>query len=241
MNRGEAPLLRRRLRTRARLALKLFLLSLLLVAAAPLYAYLATCYSGHLTLAQTASAADAVRGFDFGPVYLERGSPGRYFISAVLPQCNAGHWLTRFEVLNSQRQSVFREDEVRFIGDFQFRSGERDRYSRTFTLKKDTGYYYFRFTAVNGEYSADAAAPPVVGFAIRQGVISGLGLWLPVAGALFAALLCACLAIVLIRRIAVELALREEDRHVQPPPPATGLTRVRPAGRPSGHFLPSSR
>jgi len=44
-------------------------------------------YSGHLALAQQASAVDVAGGVDFGPVYLRRGVPCRLFISAVLRRC----------------------------------------------------------------------------------------------------------------------------------------------------------
>jgi hypothetical protein len=189
MKRGEAPPVTaraparrpRKSATRARRTLALLIGGALLLAAAPLYLWLAVNYSGELALAQTIPASEALRGFDFGPVYLQQGVRQRYFVNATIPQGTSA-WHTAFEVLDSQRLAVFRQDELRFIGEFQFAPGQVHRFAKAFTLDRGTGYYYFRFSALNGSYPANPADPPVVRFAVRQHVIDGLGLWLPVAG-----------------------------------------------------------
>ena len=177
MKRGASPPKFRR--ARARSVLVQFVWALLLLGAAPAYLWLALNYSGELALAQKAPAAAALRGFDFGPVYLQQGVRQRYFISTTIPHDTGGAWQTRFEVLDSQRQPVFKQDELRFIGDYQFEPGQRTRMAKAFTLDAATGYYYFRFTALNGSYAANPQTPPVVEFAVRQRVADGYGLWLP--------------------------------------------------------------
>jgi hypothetical protein len=173
-------------------------LALLLAAA---YAYYGIYASGRLALAQTAPASEIMRGFDFGPVWLEQGQTGRYFITAQLPQADTAMWHTSFEVLDSSRQPVFHQDEIRFIGEYQFQSGQRDRSHHQFTLEKGTGNYYFRFKAHNGVYVAKPTSAPVVQFAIRQRVLHGWGLWGPVGGLVAIGLLLLVQALVLISRI----------------------------------------
>lgn len=164
--------------------LRLLMFGALALALAPAWAYYGMYASGRLALAQQAPASEIMRGFDFGPVWLEQGEVGRYFITAILPQADTPRWHTSFEVLNSSKQPVFRQDEVRFIGDYMFQSGQRDRSHHQFTLTKGTGYYYFRFRAHNGVYNAAPGSMPVVLFAIRQRVLHGWELWGPVAGLL---------------------------------------------------------
>jgi hypothetical protein len=183
MKRGASPQTRRRVaRARVRLIAWLLVLGLLALGLGPLYAYLVQNYSGQLVLAQRASAAEVARGVDFGPVYLEQGVPGRYFITARLPQIEGDFWHTAFEVLDEQRTPVFRQDELRIAGSFDFTPGKSERSAKRFVLDKETGYYFFRFSAVNGVYDANLSDPPVVQFAVRLGVIHGLGLWLPTLG-----------------------------------------------------------
>jgi hypothetical protein len=189
---------RRRVRGMAKRALTLLFAGLLLVGAAAAYAWLAINYSGKLVLAQEIPAAEAARGFNFGPVYLQQGEVGRYRISAVMPQTEEEYWYTTFEVLNDQQGVVYQQDELRFIGDYQFTPGERDTYAKAFTMDKASGYYYFRFSAVNGTYDANPDDEPVVSFYVRQRVIHGLGLWLPVAGALLMGFLLVAWAIRLV-------------------------------------------
>ena len=105
-------------------------------------------------------------------------------MSARLPDCPEGVWQTSFEVLNSKKQPIYREDELRFIGDHQFLPGQLDREAKGFTLDRETGYYYFRFTAANGTYPVEAGDPPVAQFAVRQRVLAGAWLWGPSAGLL---------------------------------------------------------
>jgi hypothetical protein len=184
MKRGASPPSRKATRARVRAIWWLLAGGALLALAGPLFAYGGLYYSGELVLAQKVSAGEIVRGFDFGPVYLQSGQPGRYFLAARLPDCPEGIWQTSFEVLNSRKQPVYREDELRFIGDHQFQPGQLDREVKGFTLDRETGYYYFRFTALNGSYPAVAGDPPVAQFAIRQRVLSGAWLWGPAAGLL---------------------------------------------------------
>jgi len=186
---------------RPKTILRLLLLGVLALLLAPAYALLGVYCSGRLALAQQAPASEILRGFDFGPVWLEKGEVGRYFISATLPQSDTATWRTSFEVLNAARQPVFHQDEVRFIGDYQFHPGQRERTHHQFTLKKGTGYYYFRFKAHNGVYSAAPGSAPVVEFAIRQRVINGWGLWGPVVGLLLAGLLLIARAILTINSL----------------------------------------
>jgi len=174
---------------------------ILLLLAGPLYGWLAVNYSGELALAQKISAADAVRGFSFGPVYLQSGQTCRYFISAALPPTDEGYWHTSFEVLNEQLDPVFRQDELRFIGDFKLKAGKRDRYHKAFCLTKDTGSFWFRFTAHNGHFPENLNVSPVVEFAVRQNVISGWSLWLPVAGMLLLGAVLVLRALIYINRL----------------------------------------
>jgi hypothetical protein len=184
MKRGASPLSRKAMRARVRAIWWLLVGGALLALAGPLFAYGGLNYSGELVLAQKVSAGEVIRGFDFGPVYLRSGVPGRYFLSARLPDCPESVWQTSFEVLDSQKVPVFREDELRFIGDHQFIPGQFDREVKGFTLDRETGYYYFRFTAVNGVYDTAAGDPPVAQFAIRQRVLTGAWLWGTAAGLL---------------------------------------------------------
>jgi hypothetical protein len=139
--------------------------------------------SGRLALSQPAPSTDLPRGVDFGPVWMVAGQPTRYFISALVPETEGGPWYTRFEVLDAQKRPVLRQDELRFIGDYQFQPGQRERHSGVFTLNAETGYYYFRFQAKNGEYPVAPGGPPAVEFSLRQGVLSGWLLWGPGIGA----------------------------------------------------------
>jgi hypothetical protein len=191
----------RRRGTRPKSILRLLLLGVLALLLAPAYAWYGVFCSGRLALAQQAPASEIMRGFDFGPVWLEEGEVGRYFITAVLPQADTPTWHTSFEVLDSNKQPVFHEDEIRFIGDYQFRSGQADHSHHQFTLQKGTGYYYFRFHAHNGIYSAGPDSAPVVQFAIRQRVLAGVGLWGPVAGLVAIGLGLVIQALVLISRM----------------------------------------
>jgi hypothetical protein len=211
MNQGRHPLSPKRVRARVKWVCWLLLGGLLLLGAGPAYAYLALGYSGRLALAQQVSAADVTRGIDFGPVYLEQGAPGRYYLSAVMPQCPAGYWQTRFEVLDSAKAAVFSEDEIRFIGEFMFQPGQADRFCKDFTLSKNTGYYYFRFSSINGAYPAVAGDPPVLSFAIRQRVLAGYGLWAPAAGLMLLGLLLAFLGVRQIRVLAAEIGRAEDE------------------------------
>lgn len=159
------------------------------------FAWYGQNYSGKLVLAQTIPAVEASRGFDFGPVYLTQGTTSRYFLSALIPPAKQDYWLTSFEVLDERLQPVYRQDEVRFIGDHQFTPGEYDRYSKTFKPDKATGYFYFRFTAQNGAYNENQLGEPVVEFSVRSGVLAGSALWGPVAGLFSVGLLLTCLGV----------------------------------------------
>jgi hypothetical protein len=168
---------------------------------APAYAWYGVFCSGRLALAQQAPATEIMRGFDFGPVWLEKGETGRYFIGARLPQADTATWHTSFEVLDGNKQPVFHQDEIRFIGDYQFRSGQLDRSHHQFRLDKGTGNYYFRFKAHNGVYRFDPTGEPVVTFAIRQRVLAGWALWAPVAALVAIGLLLIAQALLLIARM----------------------------------------
>ncbi len=179
----------------------LFGFGLLLCLLAIGFAWYGQNYSGKLVLAQTIPAAEASRGFDFGPVYLTQGTTSRYYISALIPPAKQDYWLTSFEVLNEQLQPVYRQDEVRFIGDHQFTPGQHDRYTKTFEPDKATGYFYFRFTAKNGAYSENQQSIPVVEFSVRSGVFAGTSLWGPAAGMFSFGLLLLVLAVVFVSRL----------------------------------------
>ncbi len=153
----------------------------LLLAAAGWFAW-GFLWSGRLALAQPAPSTDIPRGFDFGPVWLESGVSGRYFIRALVPETQGAPWYTSFEILDARRQPVQRQEEMRYVGDYQFEPGKRETFSGTFSLAEATGYYYFRFQARNGDYSPLLNGPPVLEFSLRQNVISGLALWLPAIG-----------------------------------------------------------
>jgi hypothetical protein len=222
---------------RARRILALLLSGVALVLLAPAYAWLAINYSGKLALAQTCSAAQVVRGFDFGPVYMREGVPGRYYLSATLPEVESGVWQTTFEVLDAQKQPVYRQDELRFIGDYLFQPGEQDRYQKGFQLDRSTGYYYFRFTAQNGIYDTQPGAPPVVEFAVRQGVIEGWPLWGPAGGAFLLGLLLLGMALAAVHRVRAGVPnpgkLRERNQR-QPSDDSPLAERLRRRLRPSG-------
>lgn len=209
MKRGATPPQERRvLRARVRAVAWLFGLGLVFCALGPLYAYVMLNYSGRLALAQQISAADCARGFNFGPVYLEEGATGRYYISAVLPEVDGNYWHTTFEVLDEQLQPVFKQDELHIIGDYELAAQQRERYAKRFTLDKETGYYYFRFQALNGVYDANQQSPPVVEFAVRQHVAAGAVLWAPAAVMLTLGLLLIWLAIALARQLSAAQARR---------------------------------
>ena len=140
--------------------------------------------SGKLSLTQQISADVFQRGFSFGPVYIEQGRVGRYYMTATLPDTAEGIWISRFEVRDSSGLPVFGQDEVRLYGEHSFQPGMRDRVSKQFSLDSETGYYFFHFKSENGTFGANQMAPPVVEFSVRQGVVYGLALWLPFAGLL---------------------------------------------------------
>jgi hypothetical protein len=221
MKRGASPPRSALARTRLRGVLRLLLAGLVLLCAAPAWIWLAIMYSGELVLAQKVGAAQALRGFDFGPVYLQQDVRQRYFIRAVVPEGTGGVWRSSFEVLDSQKQPVFRQDELRFIGDWQFAAGQRDSCAKAFTLEQATGYYYFRFTPLNGDY-ASRGLSPVVEFAVRQHVLDGWGLWLPGALLALGGLLCWLLVWRQVSRIgaaetAVDQPVRERPGRVLRP------------------------
>jgi len=159
-------------------------IGVLLLLAGPAYAWLGIKLSGNLALKQTAPATEILRGFDFGPVYLRQGESCRYFISATVPAAQAAPWQTSFEVLDNNRRPVFREDQIGYIGPYQFNPGRTDRVNKVFAASQASGYYYFRFSSKSAAYSANQSAVPVVEFSVRQGVLSGWPLWGP-AGGLF--------------------------------------------------------
>jgi hypothetical protein len=179
MKRGTSPRERAKLRRRVRIGLWLLALGIVLAASGPAWAWWALNHSGRLALRQTINAHDVARGFEFGPVYLEEGVAGRYFLTATLPKVDGDYWHTSFEVLDDQHVPVYRQDELRIIGNHDFTTGERERYVKRFKLDKETGYYWFQFRSINGQYSADPAAAPVLEFSIRQHVITGALLWGP--------------------------------------------------------------
>jgi len=216
MKRGATPQKsRRRLRARVRALVWLFGAGLILLVLGPLYAYLCYYYSGELTLAQKISSADVARGFDFGPVYMREGVPGRYYLSAVLPEVDGDYWQTSFEVLDETKMPVYRQDELHIIGDFEFEPGQQTSYVKNFTLDKESGYYYFRYTAVNGVYDANKTAGPVVEFAVRQGVITGPVFWAPAGAALLAGIILLILGFGLVK--ALNSAPRVEEAPMEQP------------------------
>lgn len=139
-------------------------------------------WSGRLALAQPAPSTELPRGFDFGPVWLEQGASGRYFLRAEVPQTQGSPWFTSFEILDARKQPVLRQEDARYIGDYQFNPGRRATFIGAFRLAEQTGYYYFRFTARSGEYPARAEGPPVLELSLRQRVIAGAALWAPAIG-----------------------------------------------------------
>ena len=144
-------------------------------------------------------------------------------------------WLVA-EVLDDKLIAVYSQDELRFIGDHQFTPGKLDNYSKTFAMDKTTGYYYFRFTAVNGTYEANPMDEPVVSFCIRQGVISGWALWGPVVAGLLMGLLLLLQAVRLIWAFGVSSSDDEEfgvgkgRRHLSGHP-VEPTNRFEPSGR----------
>ncbi|MEZ5337067.1 MAG: hypothetical protein R3F46_02280 [bacterium] len=154
-------------------------LGLALILAAGAWQWWAFNWSGRLSLSQQISADEFQKGFSFGPVYIEEGLTGRYSVRATLPETPDGVWISRFEVRDASNLPVFGQDEVRLYGEHSFRPGMQDRILRQFSLGRETGYYYFHFKSENGVFSANQSAPPVVEFSVRQGVVHGLGLWLP--------------------------------------------------------------
>jgi len=124
MKRGAAPRdKRRKSHARVRTFFRLMALGLFALGAGVLYVLYGVNYSGGLALAQQANAAEVARGVDFGPVYLEQGVPGRYFITATLPEVAGDYWHTEFEVLDERLTPVFAQDELRIIGSFDFVPG----------------------------------------------------------------------------------------------------------------------
>lgn len=221
--RGDAAAVRRALRKRARAALRLLGAGLLLCALAPIYIWAALNLSGRLALCQTAPASGMLRGFDFGPLYLRAGQPCRYFIRLVLPAGAPASWTTRFEVLDEGKRPVFREDEARFIGSQTFTAGRPASLARAFTLNKQSGYYYFRLSGADSAYGPDQQGVPVASLAVRQGVISGLWLWLPALALLILGSASLGLAVNAVRRLgaarpAAELSLEPPGAFAPPQP-----------------------
>ena len=159
--------------------------------------------SGQLSLSQKISAEEFQRGFSFGPVYIEEGSMGRYYVEATLPDTADGMWISRFEVRDASGLPVFGQDELRLYGEHSFQPGMRDRVRKQFSLDQQTGYYFFHFRSENGIFNVNQNAPPVVEFSVRQGVVHGLMLWLPFGGLLSAGLLLLCVSLWLRSRFAV--------------------------------------
>jgi hypothetical protein len=154
-----------------RSVLRLSLAALSLAALSAAWGYGAVYLSGRLSLAQTAPAIELPKGFDFGPVYLNEARPSRFFITATVPDSPGRSWHTSFEILDLNKRAIYKEEELRFIGEYFFMPGEATSFQKQFTLNRDSGYYYFRFSSLSGTYPADSALRPAISFAVRQNVI----------------------------------------------------------------------
>jgi hypothetical protein len=152
---------------------------LLILAGLVFYAY-AIHYSGRLVLLQQASAADLTRGFIFGPFYLPTGASGVYGYSVQVPAAGS-LWQTRIELLDAHGLTIHPQTDYILAGESAF--GPSDSFSRASHFRlRDSGYYFLRFTQMDGTYAeAGAATPPVITLWVRAGAIRGWALWLPLA------------------------------------------------------------
>jgi len=155
-------------------------LSLLVILAGFLYYGYCMHYSGRLVLLQQASAADITRGFTFGPFYAPARSSCAYGYRVQLP-ASGPLWETRLEILDEHGLTIHPQTDFILAGAHSF--GDSSSFARCSHFKlRDAGYYFLRFTQLDGTYSATLAAsgsPPVMQLWVRTGVIRGWLLWLP--------------------------------------------------------------
>lgn len=169
------PEMRDLMRRRRKVALSL----LLILAGLVFYAY-AVHYSGRLVLLQQASAADITRGFAFGPFYLPAGAACVYGYRVKVPAAGS-LWQTRIELLDAHGLTIHPQTDYILAGETAF--GPTESFSRASRFRlRDAGYYFLRFTQVDGTYAeAGLASPPVITLWVRAGVTDGWALWLPLA------------------------------------------------------------
>ena len=170
-----APEMRDLIRRRRKVALSI----LLILAGLAFYAY-AIHYSGRLVLLQQAGAEDLTRGCTFGPFYLEAGASGVYGYTVKVPAAGT-LWQTRIELQDAHGITIHPQTDFIVTGASAF--GPTESFSRASHFRlRDSGYYFLRFTQVDGTYAdAGAAVPPVITLWVRAGAIRGWALWLPLA------------------------------------------------------------
>jgi len=161
-----------------------FAVCLLIVILGAAFYLWAMHFSGRLVLLREASAEDITRGALFGPFYIRGGAASLYSCQVLVP-ATQGSWETKVELLDSNMLVIHPQTDFIVAGSASF--GSRTNYARTSTFKlRDDGYYFLRFTQVNGTYpesmtaaEAGVSAPPVMRFFVKTGVVRGWELWLP--------------------------------------------------------------
>jgi hypothetical protein len=142
-------------------------------------AYSELC-SGHLVLYQQADADSITRGFSFGPFYAPARRHCRYAYSVRIP-ASSGLWETRVEIQNAHGATIYPQTDLITAGKSAF--GESARLSRSCRfVMRDAGFYYLKFTQVNGAYGSTLApaGTPVMALWVRADVVGGMMEWLPV-------------------------------------------------------------
>lgn len=163
-----------------------FALCLLLIVIAGLYYLWALHFSGRMVLFREAGAEEVTRGALFGPFYLPGGATNLYAYRTLVP-VSSSPWETKVELLDSNMLVIHPQTDFILTGAAGFHP--QATYARTSTFRLRTGGYYFlRFTQVNGTYAGStasleggASAPPVMSFLVKADVVRGWQLWVPLA------------------------------------------------------------
>jgi len=161
-----------------------FALGVAFILIAAIFYLWAIFFSGRLVLVREASAEDVTRGALFGPFYIDGGVTSLYSCRILVP-ATSGPWETKAELLDSNMLVIHPQTDFILAGAGAFDSPRIHSRTSTFRLR-DGGYYFLRFTQVNGTYPesmtavrAGAPAPPVMRLLVRTRVVRGWELWLP--------------------------------------------------------------
>lgn len=109
------------------------------------------------------------RGFDFGPIYLEKGKTYALLTKARVPQTGPT-WEMSLTTLDSTKRVIQTETEILLTDRVKLRPGDIYRKRQSFTVKeKDSGYFYFHFYQKEGNYSIlESLSAPVLEFKVKS-------------------------------------------------------------------------